>query len=356
MSSKISNRIQKLRQALAAKEIEAILISQPENRYYLSGFDGSAGFLLITPTNTVLATDSRYTEQARGEAPDYEVFRTSGDIARWLPDAAAGLNLSRLGFEAADITLASYRQTSEAVKKAGLKLVPTEGLVEQIRAVKEPEEIESITRAAEMVDAATGYIGGIIHTGMSEKELAWEIEKFLRKRGSDRLPFDIIVASGPNSALPHARPSQRKINSGEPVVIDIGARFEGYGSDLSRTFCAGTPDDTFSRVYNAVLGAQLAAIAMIQEGMTGEEADRLARTVIEEAGYGEAFGHGLGHGLGLAPHEAPRLGPGSAETLTSGMVFTIEPGVYLAGWGGVRIEDTVVMEEGKIRVLSQARK
>jgi Xaa-Pro aminopeptidase len=356
MSSKASNRIQKLRQALAAKEIEAILISQPENRYYLSGFAGSAGFLLITPRNAVLATDSRYTEQARGEAPDYEIFRTIGDIARWLPDVTAGLNLRQLGFEAADITLASYRQMSQAVKKAGLKLVPTEGLVEQIRAVKEPEEIESITRAIEMTDAATEYIGDIIHTGISEKELAWEIEKFLKERGSDGLPFDIIVASGNNSALPHARPSSRTIHPGEPVVIDIGARFESYGSDLSRTICTGTPDDTFNRVYNTVLGAQLAAIAMIQEGMTGEEADRLARTVIEEAGYGEAFGHSLGHGLGLAPHEAPRLGPGSAETLTSGMVFTIEPGVYLAGWGGVRIEDTVVMEEGKIRVLSQARK
>lgn len=356
MRSKASNRIQKLRQALAAKELEAILISQPENRYYLSGFAGSAGFLLITPRNAVLATDSRYTEQARRETPDYEIFRTGGDIARWLPDMATGLDLRQLGFEAADITLASYRQMSQAAKKAGLKLVPTEGLVEQIRAVKEPEEIESITRAIEMTDAATEYIGDIIHTGMSEKELAWEIEKFLKERGSDGLPFDIIVASGNNSALPHARPSSRTIHPGEPVVIDIGARFEGYGSDLSRTICTGTPDDTFNRVYNTVLGAQLAAIAMIQEGMTGEEADRLARTVIEEAGYGEAFGHGLGHGLGLASHEAPRLGPGSAETLTSGMVFTIEPSVYLAGWGGVRIEDTVVMEEGKIKVLSQARK
>ena len=356
MRSKASNRIQKLRQALAAKEIEAILISQPENRYYLSGFAGSAGFLLITPRNAVLATDSRYTEQARREAPDYEIFRTGGDIARWLPDMATGVNLRQLGFEAADITLASYRQMSGAAKKAGLKLVPTEGLVEQIRAVKEPEEIESITRAIEITDAATEYIGDIIHTGTSEKELAWEIEKFLKERGSDGLPFDIIVASGNNSALPHARPSSRTIHPGEPVVIDIGARFEGYGSDLSRTICTGTPDDTFNRAYNTVLGAQLAAIAMIQEGMTGEEADRLARTVIEEAGYGEAFGHGLGHGLGLAPHEAPRLGPGSAETLTPGMVFTIEPGIYLAGWGGVRIEDTVVMEKGKIRVLSQARK
>ena len=191
---------------------------------------------------------------------------------------------------------------------------------------------------------------------MTEKELAWEIEKFLRENGSQTLPFDIIVASGPNSALPHAKPSQRQINSGEPVVIDMGARVEGYSSDLSRTICLGAPDDTFKRVYDTVLVAQLAAIAIIKEDMSGAEADSLARTIIEEAGYGEAFGHSLGHGVGLAEHEQPRLGQNSTELLTSGMVFSIEPGIYLPGWGGVRIEDLAVMEKGKIRLLSKARK
>ena len=191
---------------------------------------------------------------------------------------------------------------------------------------------------------------------MTEKEAAWEIEKFLREKGSESLPFEVIVASGPNSALPHAKPSPRRINSGEPVIIDIGAKCGGYCSDLSRTICLGTPDDTFNKIYDTVLGAQLTALAIIKEGMTGEQVDSLARTVIEQAGYDQAFGHGLGHGLGLVPHESPRLGPNSVELLTSGMVFTIEPGIYLSGWGGVRIEDTIVMENGKARVISKARK
>jgi Xaa-Pro aminopeptidase len=208
----------------------------------------------------------------------------------------------------------------------------------------------------EITDDAFEYVSGIIDVGMSEEAVAWEIEKFLRENGSQAVPFDIIVASGPNSALPHAKPSPRPICAGEPVVIDIGARVGGYSSDLSRTICLGSPDDTFNKVYDIVLGAQLAALAIIKQGMTGDEADRLARTVIEEAGYGEAFGHGLGHGIGLASHEQPRLGPKSSERLTDGMVFTIEPGIYLAGWGGVRVEDVILMEEGKVRVMSKARK
>jgi len=234
--------------------------------------------------------------------------------------------------------------------------VPTNGLVESLRAIKEPEEIEIITKAIEISDSAVEHVKEIIHIGMSEKEIAWEIEKFMRENGSQSLPFDIIVASGPNSALPHARPSSRAVQSGEPIVIDIGARIDGYASDLSRTICPGTPDKTFNKVYDIVLGAQLTAIAMIKEGMTGEEADSLARVVIEEAGYGEAFGHGLGHGIGLAPHELPRLGLNSSENLVNGMVFTIEPGIYLTGWGGVRIEDVVVMEDGKLRVITRAKK
>ena len=178
----------------------------------------------------------------------------------------------------------------------------------------------------------------------------------MRENGSQSVPFDVIVASGPNSALPHAKPSQRQISSGEPIVIDIGARFGGYASDLTRTIYLGVTDDAFRKVYDTVLGAQLAAIAIIKEGMSGNEADSLARTVIEQAGYGEAFGHGLGHGVGLAPHEQPRLGPNSTEIISSGMVFTVEPGIYLSGWGGVRIEDLAVMEGDKVRVLSKARK
>ena len=352
----LKNRLQKLRQRLAEKKIDAILISQPENRYYLSGFDGSSGYLLITPQSTILATDFRYLEQAKTQAPDYEIFPITNDIADWFPKLITELGLKRLGFEAGHVTFALHRKLTDILKPPQLKLVPLNGLVESLRAIKEPEEIEFITKAAEITDNAFAYIEEMIHIGMSEKEVAWEIEKFLRENGSETIPFDVIVASGPNSALPHAKPSPRTIRSGEPVIIDMGARCGGYSSDLSRTIGPGTQDDTFSKMYNAVLGAQLAALAIIKEGMTGEQADTLARTVIEQAGYGQAFGHGLGHGLGLASHESPRLGPNSAELLTSGMVFTVEPGVYLTGWGGVRIEDVVVMENGKPRVISKARK
>jgi Xaa-Pro aminopeptidase len=266
--------------------------------------------------------------------------------------------LKKLGFEAGHITFARYQQLSDILNKAQsqLRLIPVDGLVESLRAIKEPEEIELITKAAEISDAALEYIENMIDIGMSEKEVAWEIEKFIREKGSDTIPFDVIVASGANSALPHAKPSSRAIQSGELVVIDIGARFGGYSSDLSRTICLGTPDDTFRKVYDTVLRAQLTAMATITEGMSGSQIDNLARVVIEQAGYGQAFGHALGHGIGLASHEAPRLGPNSADKLTSGMVFTIEPGIYLVGWGGVRIEDAVVLEKGKVRAISKAKK
>ena len=347
---KIANRLKKLRQRLAEKKIEAILISQPENRHYLSGFDGSFGFLLISQQTKILATDFRYLEQAKRQAPDYKLFQTSGDVENWLPELTDGLNLRQLGFEADHVSFAIYRRLSNIQDE----LVAVDSLVEPLRAVKEPWEIELITEAAAISDAVLD--AATIQAGMTEQEVAWELEKSLHDRGSQPLPFDIIVASGPNAALPHASPSQRKIKDGEPVVIDIGARVQGYGSDLSRTICLGKADDTFKRVYDTVLGAQLTAIAGITAGITAGQADALARAPIEQAGYGDGFGHGLGHGLGLASHEQPFLSPDSPDSLVDGMVFTIEPGIYLSGWGGVRIEDTVVMENGKIRLLSRARK
>ena len=355
---RVANRLQRLRHALAAKESEAILISQPENRLYLSGFDGSAGFLLITQKVAILATDFRYIEQARTQAPDYEILRITGDLADWFPKLGTELELRNLSFEAEHLTFARHRQLNDILDKTNpqLKLVPVDGLVESLRVIKEAEEIELINLAVELTDAAYEYVEGIIQTGMTEREVAWEIAKALHEKGSQTIPFDIIVASGPNSALPHTKPTSRAIGSGEPVIIDMGARIGGYCSDLSRTICLGRRDDTFNKVYDAVLQAQLAAVDSIKEGVTGEEIDALARTVIKEAGYGEAFGHGLGHGVGLASHELPSLAPNSSEPLVDGMIFTIEPGIYLPGWGGVRIEDVILMENGKARVLSKARR
>jgi len=355
---KAANRLRRLRQRLAELEIGAIFVSQPENRRYLSGFDGSAGYLLITEKDAVIATDFRYVEQVKQQSPNYRLFQISGDMENWFAELVADLGSQKLGFESENISLAMYRQMGDIMKglESPPKLVPLEGLVEALRAVKEAEEIEVITQAASISDQAFQHVEKNIKVGMSEKEVAWELEKFMREHGSQSVPFDIIVASGPNAALPHARPSERIIQQGEPVLTDFGARVNSYASDLTRTICLGQPDAEFKRVYDIALGAQLAAIELIKEGMTGEQADNLARIIINEAGYAEAFGHALGHGVGLAAHESPRLGPGSDEKLVSGMVFTIEPGIYLPGWGGVRIEDLVVMDNGKIRVLSKARK
>ena len=354
----LENRLKNLRQKLTEKELDAIFISQPENRSYISGFDGSSGYLLVTQKEQILATDFRYIEQAKIQASSYDIFQISGEVGDWFPKLAAESSSRRLGFEAGHFTFALYRNLTKTLGEgqSQLQLVPVDGLVESLRAVKEPEEIELITKAAEISDNAFEYIKDMIHTGMSEREAAWELEKFMREKGSQTIPFDIIVASGPNSALPHAKPSPRAIQSGEPILIDIGAKVGGYSSDLSRTICLGLPDDIFRKVYDAVLGAQLAAKAIIKEGMTGKEADSVARTVIEQTGHGEAFGHALGHGVGLAPHESPYLSPKSLEKLVDSMVFTIEPGIYLSGWGGVRIEDLVIMKEGQVRAISKAAK
>ena len=267
-----------------------------------------------------------------------------------------------MGFEANYISFALYQQLREAMKtkQLDLELIPTTGLVEHLRSIKEPGELELIVKAVELVDAAFEKAQSIIHPGMIEREAAWEMEKFLRQKGSEGIPFEIIVASGPNSALPHAKPTERIIHSGEPVLIDMGARISGYCSDFSRTLCLGkdlkAASYQLSAIYDIVLEAQLTAIGKIESGIGGAEADHLARAIIEQAGYGNDFGHGLGHGVGLAVHESPTLGPNSSDLLTDGMVFTIEPGIYINGWGGVRIEDMVIMEKGKVRVLTTSSK
>ncbi|MCJ7655976.1 MAG: Xaa-Pro peptidase family protein [Dehalococcoidia bacterium] len=352
------SRLQRLRQSLTQQELDVLIVSQPENRRYLSGFTGSAGWLLISASNAFLAVDFRYVEQAKKEASDFDVVHVKGDLANWLPKFTSDSGFKKVGFEADHVSFSLYQQLCKMVGDGDyqIQLIPTSGIVESVRAVKEPEEIEFITEAVKLADAAFDHAKSTIHPGVSEKEIAWELERFLRDRGSEPMPFDIIVASGSNAALPHAKPSEKVILENEPVVIDLGARVNGYCGDLSRTFFLGGEDKTFSKIYDIVLGAQLTALAAIVAGMSGDQADRLARTVVEQAGYGDAFGHGLGHGVGLGIHESPRLGPNSSDLLIDGMVFTIEPGIYIAGWGGVRIEDTVVMAKGKVEALTRAEK
>jgi Xaa-Pro aminopeptidase len=353
-----TRRLRVLRTTMNAKGLDTLLVSQPENRRYLSGFVGSAGWLLVSEKSAILATDFRYVEQARHQSPDFEIVRTKRELREWFPDLISSLGCRRLGFEADFVSYEGYQKLGEAIgsQEIGVELVPSTGIVEQLRSIKEPEELALITKAAELVDTAFEQVTQVGRPGMTEKALAWELEKSLRQQGSEEMPFEIIVASGPNSALPHARPTDKRVSSGEPVLIDMGAKINGYCSDFTRTFFLGKADKTLKHIYDIVLKAQVAAIEGIQSGMDGPQADRFARSVIEQTGYGDVFGHGLGHGVGLAVHELPTVGPSSSDALVDGMVFTVEPGIYLVGQGGVRIEDTVVLEDGKVRALTKASK
>ncbi len=352
------DRLHKLRPLIAQDGLDGLLLSQQENCRYVSGFTGSSGWLLISQKDAILATDFRYVEQAKQEVSNFEITPIRGELPDWLPKVASNLGWHNLGLEANHISFATYSHLNETLrtKHAGIEIVPTTGLVERLRCTKEPEELEYITEAAKLVDAAFEQARSLIHPGITERRLAWEIEVFIRQGGSQGIPFDIMVASGPNSALPHAKPSERAIGQNEPVIVDMGARINGYCSDCSRTLCLGQAPRTLSEIYDIVLEAQLRAIRQIKTNMTAAEADRLARSTIKKSGYGDAFGHGLGHGIGLSVHEAPRASPGSSDQLAEGMVFTVEPGIYIPGFGGCRIEDMVVLEEGKARALTESER
>ena len=353
-----TQRLKRLRAALAEHDLDAILISTPENRHYLSGFVGTAGWLLITPSRAILATDFRYTEQAASQAPDFEVIQVSG--WGWLSEQLEETGPRRLGFESQQVTMATYRSMVSVIKDMQEdrrpRLVATSNLVENIRAVKDAEELALLQRVIDISDKAMEAVTPTLQAGLSEREIAWMMEKAMREFGADSLSFDTIVAGGPNGAMPHHRAGDRPVQEGEPIVIDMGAKLDGYCSDITRTVCIGQPDDQFRKIYNLVLGAQLTAISTLKPDLNGEEADNLARTVLDDAGYQKYFGHSLGHGIGLAVHEFPRVGPTSPDILEASMVFSVEPGIYLSGWGGVRIEDLVVLEESGARPMSKARK
>lgn len=367
------NRLDRIRAAMAEEGLDALLVSSAVedlfgihsvNRQYVSGFTGSTGHVLVTGDRALIALDSRYTEQGQQECvPNgFEVWERKGRYNEWVPALVrdAGLAGAKIGVSPADMSLDEFESFRRAIEELPWALRPQIGpasrIIERLRRIKTPDELQAIQKAIDIADRAFEKVQAAITPGMTERRVAELVREAVRELGASDVSFGTIVAAGPHGALPHANPREVPIQAGQPIVIDMGARYDGYCSDLTRTFVVGEPPAKFREIYEIVFAAQQAAIEGVEAGMTGTQADELARKVIRDAGYGEQFGHGLGHGVGLEVHEAPYLGPTSSDVIENGMVFTIEPGIYLPGEFGVRIEDIVVLENGKARVLSHATK
>jgi Xaa-Pro aminopeptidase len=343
-----------LRRRMEELGLTGLLISHGPNIRYLTGFTGSAGLLLLTGTRSILITDFRYADQAPAEAMDAaEVLVELSNIWDRLRRVLEPGPRLRLGFERDRLTV---RDADRLTRLEAADPVPTSDVVESLRAVKDAGEVETVRAAAELAQAALAEVLPSIKVSQTELAIAARLEHALRSRGSEWHPFETIVASGPRSALPHARATERPVQAGEWLLIDFGARLRGYCSDLTRTVVVGrVADDRQREVYGVVVRAHGAARAGIRPGLTGREADALARDVIETAGYGEAFGHSLGHGIGLEVHEGPRLARSATEALPAGAVVTVEPGIYLQGWGGVRLEDDIHLTAAGAECLSDGR-
>ncbi len=343
-----------LRVALEHEGLDALLVTHLPNIRYLTGFSGSAAMLLVGPDAAALITDFRYAAQAQAEAGDaarVEVDRTSvwerlGKLLGEAPPAVLGLEAHALTVRDAERVAALSRG----------RVTPAGELVERLRAAKAPEEVDAVRAAAALAGAALAEVLPTVRAGCTELAVAAALEGALRRRGSEWHPFPTIVASGPRSALPHARTSPRMIGAGDWLLLDFGAQVDGYCADLTRTVVVGARADERQRtIYELVRAAQQRALQHLRPGMSGREGDALAREVIAARGFGDAFGHSLGHGLGLEVHEAPRLAPTAEAPLPIHAVVTVEPGIYLPGWGGVRLEDDVYLGADGAVVLSDAR-
>jgi len=346
---------------LRRRRLGAFLIARPENRRYVSGYTAldhdiaeSSGALLITAAgDRFLLTDFRYREQAEKEAPSFNILTHSRGMTGRLFSLLAARGVRSLAFES-DYTLFShYEKMRREAAAAGVSLHPLTGVVERLRAVKTDAEIKAIAKAVALNERVFQQILPRIEPGRSEREIALLIENTMRALGAERPSFDTIVASGPNAALPHATPGERRLREGEPIVIDMGLVLDGYCSDMTRTIVLGGMDERCRRVFRLVRAAQKAAIKEIAPGRLCREIDAIARNVITEAGHGRHFGHGLGHGVGLAVHESPSLSPRCRKKLRAGMVVTVEPGIYIEGWGGVRLENMVAVTSAGCDILNK---
>ena len=334
--------------------LEALLVTRLPNTRFLTGFTGSNGQIVMTGDVGVFFTDGRYTEQSRHEVPDLERVIYSADFPQALAAACGKLGVTRVGFEAAGVTYKTYEELT--AKADGLLLSPVGDEVERLRWIKDEEELRLIDRAQEATDSAFDEILGKLREGVTERDLALELESAMRRAGADGLSFETIMAFGENAAEPHHDPTDRPLRRGDVVKMDFGALAGGYHADMTRTVAFGEPPAELREVHDLVRRAQQAGIDAVRAGITGKEADRASRRVIEEAGQGEAFSHSLGHGVGLEVHEGPTLRSISDDVLPSGAVVTVEPGVYLPGLGGVRIEDMVEVTQDGCRVIPRSRR
>lgn len=346
-------KIHSLVQKFSEYGIDALLITNPFNRRYMTGFTGTAGVALMSKEKAIFITDFRYTEQATEQAKDFEIVEHKGAIEEEISRQIQSLGIKRLGFEQDDVTFSTYQQYQQ---KFEVELIPISGLIESLRLVKTDNEIEILQKAAKIADDAFEHIQSFIKPGVREFEIANELEFFMRKQGATSSSFDMIVASGERSALPHGVASEKKIQSGELVTMDFGALYQGYCSDITRTVAVGEIKPELRKIYDIVLEAQENGVKKIKPGMTGKEADATTRDIINDCGYGEYFGHSTGHGIGLEIHEAPRLSITSDVVLKPGMVVTVEPGIYIPGVGGCRIEDDIVITETGNERLTKSSK
>ncbi|RXK19342.1 Xaa-Pro peptidase family protein [Macrococcus sp. DPC7161] len=343
-------KFEKVQQLLKDKNVDALVILSPHNRRYLSMFTGSSGSLLITKNQNYLITDFRYIEQATKQAKGFEIINER-NISIALKQLCEKHQIKSLGFEGDLITFHQYTALKDIAE-----LVDVAGEIEKIRMIKEPFEIELIQKAADIADETYAFIQTIVKPGVSEMHINHLMEMKMRELGATGSSFDTIVASGVRGALPHGVASDKIIESGDMITFDYGAIYNGYVSDITRTLAVGNPKDEMIKIYNIVLESQMTALNTIKKGMTGGQADKISRDVIASYGYGEAFGHSLGHGIGLEVHEGPMLHSKSETILEENMCITLEPGIYIEGLGGVRIEDDCLVTENGLKRFTQSTK
>ena len=350
----MKNRIKKVKDIINEAEFDSLLIDSDVNRFYLTNFTGSAGRVLFTPENEYFITDFRYTEQAANQTDGFKIVELNKDVVESINDILQRDGTEKLGFEAKTVNYYQYGKYDEKFKD--IELISTEDLIKDVRMIKEENEIEMIKKAIEISDKAYEHILDFIEVGMTEKEVALELEIFQKKLGGSKNAFDFIVASGKRSSMPHGVASDKVINENELITLDFGTFYKGYCSDMTRTFVLGKANKKQKEIYNKVLEAQLAVIDKIKAGMSGVEADKIARDIIEDAGYGDNFGHGLGHGIGVEVHEGPNVSYKSEDDLKENSIVTDEPGIYIKDWGGVRIEDDLLITKDGCEVLNSSPK